>query len=53
MLVNLELGDKRLFALPAPPAGFFESSMMPVGNGHASALRGIASPERIPPPGYL
>jgi len=53
MLVDLELGDKRLFALPAPLARFFEFSMMPVGNGHASALRGIGSPERIQPPGYL
>src|ERR1035441_4438846 len=38
MLLDLELGEKRLFVLPPPMAGFFEFSMMRVGNGYDQKL---------------
>jgi ferredoxin len=38
MLLDLELGDERLFVLPPPMAGFFEFSMMRVGNGYDQKL---------------
>ena len=38
MLLDLELGEKRFFVLPPPMAGFFEFSMMRVGNGYDQKL---------------
>jgi Na+-translocating ferredoxin:NAD+ oxidoreductase RNF subunit RnfB len=38
MLVDLELGEERFFMLPPPMAGFFEFSMMRVGNGYDQKL---------------
>jgi ferredoxin len=38
MLLDLELGEERLFVLPPPMAGFFEFSMMRVGNGYDQKL---------------
>jgi ferredoxin len=38
MLVDLERGDERFFVLPPPMAGFFEFSMMRVGNGYDQKL---------------
>jgi len=38
MLLDLELGEERFFVLPPPMAGFFEFSMMRVGNGYDQKL---------------
>ena len=38
MLLDVELGEQRLFVLPPPMAGFFEFSMMRVGNGYDQKL---------------
>ncbi|MDR3719669.1 MAG: 4Fe-4S dicluster domain-containing protein [Bryobacteraceae bacterium] len=38
MLLDMELGEERLFVLPPPMAGFFEFSMMRVGNGYDQKL---------------
>ena len=38
MLLDVELGEERLFVLPPPMAGFFEFSMMRVGNGYDQKL---------------
>ena len=38
MLLDLELGQERFFVLPPPMAGFFEFSMMRVGNGYDQKL---------------
>jgi|SRR5208283_167154 len=38
MLLDLELVEERLFVLPPPMAGFFEFSMMRVGNGYDQKL---------------
>jgi len=38
MLLDVELGEERFFVLPPPMAGFFEFSMMRVGNGYDQKL---------------
>jgi ferredoxin len=38
MLLDMELEDGRFFVLPPPMAGFFEFSMMRVGNGYDQKL---------------
>ena len=38
MLLDLDLGEERFFVLPPPMAGFFEFSMMRVGNGYDQKL---------------
>jgi ferredoxin len=38
MLLDLEHGETRFFVLPPPMAGFFEFSMMRVGNGYDQKL---------------
>ena len=38
MLLDMELGEERFFVLPPPMAGFFEFSMMRVGNGYDQKL---------------
>ena len=38
MLLDMELGEEQIFALPPPMAGFFEFSMMRVGNGYDQKL---------------
>jgi ferredoxin len=38
MLLDMELGGEQIFALPPPMAGFFEFSMMRVGNGYDQKL---------------
>jgi len=38
MLLDVEVGEERFFVLPPPMAGFFEFSMMRVGNGYDQKL---------------
>jgi hypothetical protein len=38
MLLDMELRGEQIFALPPPMAGFFEFSMMRIGNGYDQKL---------------
>jgi ferredoxin len=38
MLLDMEMGEEQIFVLPPPMAGFFEFSMMRMGNGYDQKL---------------